>query len=232
MATGSESAVEHELGLRERKKQRTRETILRVASELFAERGFAGTTIRDIADAAEVSPRTVSAYFPVKEQLVFHDHEAVFGQLQDRLTHRRAGETAIAALRSWIGEVLSAMQRDIDLDAMRCRRELIESDPALRTYERGLQERFERIIAHAVADDLGLPPDDLIPHMVGAATMAALDALGREVKAADAVSPDELVPQMIGLVDQAMIFIGGGVEALGDQPERPAVDATGAAAAR
>ena len=217
MATGSTDAPDG-LGLRERKKQRTRETILRVASELFTERGFAGTTIRDIADAAEVSPRTVSAYFPVKEELVFHDHEAVFGQLQQRLENRREDETAISALRAWIGDVLGAMSRDIDLDSMRCRRELIESDPALRTYERGLQERFERIIAEAVADDLGLPGDHLIPHMVAAATMAALDALGREVKAAVEAAPAEIMPQMVGLVDQAMVFIGAGVEALGDQP--------------
>lgn len=232
MGTDADAPDEHELGLRERKKQRTRETILRVAAELFTERGFNGTTIRDIADAAEVSPRTVSAYFPVKEELVFHDHEAVFQRLQDRLAERREGEPAIGALRAWIVEVLDAMQRDIDFDAMRCRRELIESDPALRTYERGLQERFERIIALAVADDLGLPSDDLIPHMVGAATMAALDALGRELKDAEAATPAELVPQMVALVDQAMIFIGGGVEALGDQPEPGPAGTTKAAAAR
>ena len=58
-------------GLRERKKERTRATITRVALELFARDGFAATTLSAIADAAEVSPRTVSTYFPSKEGIVF-----------------------------------------------------------------------------------------------------------------------------------------------------------------
>jgi len=219
MSTETEEQAGHELGLRERKKQRTRATILRVANELFLERGFHGTTIRDIADAAEVSPRTVSAYFPVKEELVFHDHEEVVRRLERRLVDRAPGESVTDALRAWIADILETIQRDIDLEAMRCRRELIESDPALRVYERGLLERFERIIARAVADDLGLPPNELVPAMVGAATIAALDALGRELKTAAGCTPAELVPQMLDLVDQAMIFIGGGVEALNAQPE-------------
>ena len=67
---------------------------------------------------------------------------------------------------------------DTDHEELRRRREVVESDPALRTFERGLQERAERTIAAAAAVDLGLDPDDLLPHMVAAATIAALDALG------------------------------------------------------
>lgn len=221
MGTGSDAPDEHEPGLRERKKQRTRETIVRAALELFAQQGFQGTTIRDIAEAADVSPRTVSAYFPVKEQLVFHDHEDLFGELKARLDDRLEGETAIDALRAWIIDVLGT-RHGLNLEHMRCRRTLVESDPGLRTYERGLQERFEQLIAQAVAVDLGVPGDDLIPHMVAAATMAALDALGREIKQADEPRAD-LVPQMLALVDQAMTFIGGGVHSLAQQPQLPGV---------
>ncbi|MFI7639761.1 TetR family transcriptional regulator [Nonomuraea sp. NPDC049400] len=60
-------------GLRERKKARTRETILREAFRLFRERGYNATTTEQIAEAAEVSPATFFRYFPTKEHLVTLD---------------------------------------------------------------------------------------------------------------------------------------------------------------
>jgi len=208
MATGSDELTE--LGLRERKKLRTRETIIRVALDLFTRQGFAETTIRQIADAAEVAPRTVSAYFPVKEQLVFHDGEETLASLSARLTDRPPGESAVDAMRAWIDTLLSSVE--LDPETARCRREVIESDPALATYERGQMAKVEQIIAAAVAVDLQLPADDLIPHMVAAATIAAMDALGREMKQAPA--GEGMVEHARGLIDDAMTFVGGGVQAL------------------
>jgi AcrR family transcriptional regulator len=213
MEDGSEVPVAA-LGLRERKKQRTRETIAQVALDLFAEHGFNGTTIKQIADAADVAPRTVSGYFPVKEELVFPDHEPLFDSLEQRLGEREPGETAMEALRTWIVTVLSADKHE--LDKRRCRRTLIESDHALRTYERGLQERAERIIAAAVAVDLGLPADDLVPRMVGAATMSALDALGSKSELPDA-APEEVRRAALSRLDDAIAFLGAGVRGLQQQ---------------
>src|SRR5918994_275367 len=59
-----------ELGLRERKKQRTRQALRQAAVRLFLERGFEATTIADIAAAAEVAPRTFFSYYPTKEDVV------------------------------------------------------------------------------------------------------------------------------------------------------------------
>jgi AcrR family transcriptional regulator len=200
---------EQELGLRERKKQRTRETIARVALELFGEHGFHETTIKQIADAADVSPRTVSAYFPVKEELVFSDTDEAFNSLAARLASRAPGETVADGIRDWIREFIDAS--DDDIERRRCMRQVIESDPALRTYERGLQERVERLIATAVAVVLQLEPDDLLPKMVGAATLAALDSLGHETKRQ---RPGTLPTEGVALLDDAMAFIGGGISAL------------------
>ncbi|UGS38584.1 TetR/AcrR family transcriptional regulator [Capillimicrobium parvum] len=213
MEIGSDVAPQQALGLRERKKLRTRETIARVALELFTEQGFHETTIREIADRAEVAPRTVSMYFPVKEELVFADHGALFDELEQRLHERPLGETTADALRAWITAVLADDR--MELDKTRCRRQVVESDHALRTYERGLTERAEQLIAGAVAVDLGLPADDLVPRMVGAATMAALDALGHD--AGDGtIPPAEYRRRGLELVDQAMTFIGAGIRGLQD----------------
>src|SRR4030081_2628917 len=94
-------------GLRERKKQKTRDTIIKVALELFAERGYEQTTIAEIADTAEVSPRTIFAYFPSKEDILFCNLPEANERLARVLAERPEGATALDALRDFIGESLT-----------------------------------------------------------------------------------------------------------------------------
>src|SRR6185295_5029534 len=94
-------------GLRERKKQQTRQAIHEAAMKLFAERGFEATTIADIADAAGISPRTFFAYFPAKEEAVFQKFDVAYDDFSRALRERPPGTTALDALRAWI---LSAVQ--------------------------------------------------------------------------------------------------------------------------
>ena len=89
-------------GLRERKKQRTRERIVEAAFELFEERGFEGTTIADIAEAADIAPRTFFSYFPSKDDVVFHDFEATHAIVASWLRDREPGTNTIDALRAGI----------------------------------------------------------------------------------------------------------------------------------
>ena len=89
---------EADVGLRERKKQRTRELIAKTALELFSEYGYQATTVADIAASAELSERTIFGYFPTKEDILFADHLALEQGLAEVLGEKPAGRK-IARLR-------------------------------------------------------------------------------------------------------------------------------------
>lgn len=86
-------------GLRERRKQQTRQAIAGVAMELFAANGFDEVTISQVADAAGVSKMTVTNYFQRKEDLVFDQADAVINGLADAIAARTAGESLLTAIR-------------------------------------------------------------------------------------------------------------------------------------
>ncbi|WP_119726995.1 TetR/AcrR family transcriptional regulator [Thermomonospora amylolytica] len=96
-------------GLRERKKQRTRQAIFAAALRLFAERGYDETTIADIAAAADVSPRTFFAYFPSKEDVIFAEIDDRLAEVQQRLARRASGETPLETIRQSVVEVMQAL---------------------------------------------------------------------------------------------------------------------------
>jgi AcrR family transcriptional regulator len=197
------------MGLRERKKEQTRRAIEDAAFRLFEERGFQATTVADIADAADIAPRTFFAYFPSKEDVVFGDFEETFLALDARLRERPDGEDTFQGLRAWIGDLIEADGHADERDAVR-RRLICDSD-ALAAHERHVMGRFERLIAESVAVDLGDAPDDLQPRLVAAAAVAALMAMQPaehedHKKALDA--------EGLAQLDDAFAFLRGGIAAL------------------
>src|SRR5580692_10431622 len=99
-----EHAGRARVGLRERKKQRTRQTIVDRATRLFAERGYGETTLAEIADAAEISPSTFFNYFASKSDIMFGLLDAAAESARGRVVDRPADESASDAVLAWLTE--------------------------------------------------------------------------------------------------------------------------------
>ena len=197
-------------GLRERKKRQTRETIVRIALELFDRQGFAATTIPEIAEAANVSPRTVSTYFQAKEDLVFPEAAATFDRLEAKLRSRGESRTTADALREWFAEELPKLE---GAHAVLARR-VIQSDEHLIGYSGRFRARGEEIIARSIAEDLSADPGELEPRMASAATLAIFGVLDSLKDKRDDCSPDDV--DALGLLDRALTFVDAGIRALRD----------------
>src|SRR5919198_4700292 len=91
-----------EVGLRERKKRRTRQLLADTARRLFGERGFENVSVAEIARVAEVSPATVFNYFPTKEDLVYSGLEAFEEELLTAIRERPRGQTVVDAFRDFV----------------------------------------------------------------------------------------------------------------------------------
>jgi AcrR family transcriptional regulator len=194
-------------GLRERKKQRTRETIARVAHELFAEHGYHATTLPDIAEAADVSTRTIFAYFPSKEDILFSDFPVMKEALAQALAERPEGEEALETVRKFILSSQGMEKSELDEQLSRC----VESDETLRSHLRARIAQLEELIAAAIAKDIGAPKNDLRPHVVAASLTAAFIVLTeRGGSSAKPQSPADVA----ALIDPVITFLRGGLDAL------------------
>jgi AcrR family transcriptional regulator len=194
-------------GLRERKKQKTRDTIIKVALELFAERGYEQTTIAEIADAAEISPRTIFAYFPSKEDILFCDLPESQERLAQALRERPAGKTALDVLRDFIaGSLLNPDHNEA------LRKRILASDETLMRAERARFAPFEELMMEAIAEDLHAGPDDIRPQIVAAALIAAFSSIQDRDPSAP---PESFSPERaMAVIDDVMGFLRGGLEAL------------------
>jgi len=191
-------------GLRERKKQRTRETIARAARELFAERGYHATTLPDIAEAADVSTRTIFAYFPSKEDILFSDFVLMKQALAQALAERPEGEEALVTVREFMVSRVAAGKSKLDEQIGRC----IHDDDTLRSHLRARLAQLEEVIAPAIARDLGAPEADFRPQLVAASLTAAFNLLserGRTLRTAEDVAAQ---------IDPVIAFLRGGLDAL------------------
>ncbi|ADB51751.1 acyl-CoA-like ligand-binding transcription factor [Conexibacter woesei] len=198
------SATSNPPGLRERKKARTRRAIVAATLELTLDRGFEAATIPLIAERADVAPRTVSLYFPSKDDIVLQQVDQDFGRLISTLA---SGEgDLVTRLREWLFADPPEGEHDDELERMRAR--ALIADPYLRSRERLLLEAAEGAIASAVAGDLGETVDGLGPRAFAAATLGVLLTIRAQWAAQGEV---ERVEQEL---ERGLAFLRAGLDAL------------------
>jgi AcrR family transcriptional regulator len=208
----------------ERKKQRTRALIRETAWELFAAHGYDATTIKAIADAADVAPRTVTIHFPAKDDLLFADDD-YFGadQLEPRLAARPAGQPALETLRHWMIETIEdisssrADRASLYWRARALRARLIDDNDRLRGLARASYAPAERILAAAIAGDLHVEPDTLAPRLAAASAVTGLREL-YDSREARSLGPEPTGAHLIQLVNQVIDYATAGLAAVTPDP--------------
>ncbi len=169
-------------GLRERHKQQTRQLILEAASSLFAERGFDGVTVAEVARAADVSEMTVFNHFPTKEDLFFGKLEFFEERLLDAVRERAAAVSALEAFRRPVVDGCSTLTEEENAERIATAAALIGASPALQVREREIVARFTDRLAGLLATETGGRPDDVEPRAVADALMGVHRAVVHYVR--------------------------------------------------
>jgi AcrR family transcriptional regulator len=180
---GTTTTDDQRLSLRERKKLATRRALRRVALDLVAERGFCHVTVEDIAQAAEVSPRTFFNYFPSKEAAILGaDHEHIEA-LHRRLAAEPTDKSPLEAVRSVLVRQARALSEELvelggDHAVWLCRLRAAQVDQHLRAVQAAHLTMIEQAVTTGVAERLGTDPvRDPYPVLLAATAMGVMRAV-------------------------------------------------------
>jgi AcrR family transcriptional regulator len=159
-------------GLRERKKQQTRQLIADTARRLFAERGFEGVPVAEVARRAEVSEATVFNYFPTKEDLFYSGLEEFEEKLLAAVRDRKPGTSVLAAFRNFmlvqrgVFDMKAAGGDDEATERVRTITRVITESPALLARERQVFDEYSSSLAALIAEETGAAAGDVRPAAV------------------------------------------------------------------
>ncbi|WP_329239088.1 TetR/AcrR family transcriptional regulator [Actinoallomurus sp. NBC_01490] len=208
-----------EPGLRERKKQRTREAISNAAFALFEESGFDGVSVADIAAAAEVSKPTLFAYFPTKEDLVLHRFSDREGGPAEVVRGRAPGASPLAALRRRFldgldrREILTGLN---DTPQALVFHNLLYSTPSLAARLTAHMLRAEAALAETLAEADADADDDGVSARVAAAQIFGTQRVLADRNADDmraGRSADDVHPEAVARAETAFDLLEHGLAA-------------------
>lgn len=134
--------------LRERKKRLTREAIFAAARALFSERGFNDVTVAEIADAANISVKTLFTYIGSKEELLFSGRPTVLDAVVAAVRNRKLAQTPLVAAGQALLAAVDDNDQDKNVDAFL---RMAASGPAARSRLRALWDETEDALTEALA---------------------------------------------------------------------------------
>lgn len=213
------------MGLRELKKEQTRQLIADTAWRLFADRGFDRVTVAEIAREAQVAEATVFNYFGSKEDLFYSRLDAFGARLTGAVAARPTGEPALAAFRRALlaedGLLGQAETGDAEaLVRLRTVNTVIADSPALLAREQQAMSHTAGAIAAVLAAETGAAADDIRPQVAANALLglhrALIDCVRRRVLAGDDLSG--LAAEVRKLADAGFAQLEHG---LGDYAAKP-----------
>ncbi|MFD4947181.1 TetR family transcriptional regulator [Streptomyces sp. NPDC058239] len=164
--------MESSVGLRERKKEATRQAVHEATLRLTVEHGFDHVTVEAVADAAGISRRTFSNYFTGKEDALLHGEEQQIRDLVRTVRDRPAEETAWAALRAAMTQFAERVAPPEREWALRTR--LAMQHPSLLARQLANHAALERDLAEAVASRQGPSKNPIRPLVLAAAFLSSL----------------------------------------------------------
>lgn len=171
-------------GLRERKKQRTRGALIRVAHELVVSRGYDDTTVDQIADAVDVSQRTFFRYFSSKEDVAFALQDEIESRFYEAVCERPAPEAPVRALRNALDstweEIGEAIAEVVPISLHMRMWQIIETTPALLAVHMRRSSEMEDRLAAVFTRREGLDPADPRPRVLVASFSGVMRAAGRQ----------------------------------------------------
>jgi AcrR family transcriptional regulator len=176
-----------EVGVRERKKRATRAQLEEAAFSLFAQRGYDATTVDEISEAANVSPRTFFRYFATKEDVVFGDQSVDLDQLRLAMQHGPGEEGDV--VRTGLLQFSRILEQR--RDGILSRRQLVADNPSLQGRVLCLENDWAAAMAETLAIRGGNDTPSFEQHVLANCAVSVLSAA---VDAWHASGGDEPLP--------------------------------------
>ena len=213
-----------QVGLRERKKQQTRQHIAETARGLFGERGFDRVTVAEVARAAEVSEQTVFNYFPTKEDLVYWRLQSFEDELLRAIREREPGEPALAAFGRFIlaARGLLADQDPQAREELAALTRMIAASRALLAREEQIFASYTATLAGALAEETKADAADLRPWAAANAMMGVHRAIVHHARrrVIEGARHPELAAEIRARAEEALALLDAGLA--GYAVKRPA----------
>ncbi|MGH3319501.1 MAG: TetR/AcrR family transcriptional regulator [Streptosporangiaceae bacterium] len=194
-----------EPGLRERKKQATRRALRKAALRLALERGTEGLTVEEISAVADVSPRTFFNYFSCKEDALVGEDPEADAEVAEAIRARPAAESPLRSMRVVLKEIAAMHSAHANRDDMLARQRLVRENPSLLPRQLARYAAFERTLAQAVAERIGVDGErDPYPSLLAAVAVTMVRVAMHRWTTERGRGPEEYLDEAFDLLERGL----------------------------